>query len=34
MKIQPSWLKKNLEYVFFVKLEDMLSQNVHILIVK
>jgi hypothetical protein len=34
MKIQPSWLKLILEYLFFVELEDMSSQNVHRLIVK
>jgi hypothetical protein len=27
--IQPSWLKKNLEFVLIIQLKDMLSQNVH-----
>jgi hypothetical protein len=34
LRIEPSWLKLFLEFVFFVELEDMLSHNVHILIME
>jgi hypothetical protein len=34
LKIEPNWLKLFLEFVFFVELDDMLSQNVHKLIMK